>query len=1235
MNLLDKLTSGLGAITQSALGGAMVDRLEDWRIDTPPARTDYRALWDEAISPIHPIIDAQIQARLSGAFTGRPYEWLTDDTKTALRTIEVEAKGALATALLTREVFLWACAHLARKRDNAAFNALDHFGAPATIFAALAHDLSFAIVSLNNKPRPKPAAEHVVAIARIAGDMACVPHLYGDMNLGLYQVTHLLCDPETGNPGRDRMALERLFRHIATEYKMPNGHESYQITQLLEAIAQTISIDRTLHPILRAKDAAADFMEEQRRAVIAVAGPTLGRYIETSYVRDELNKNRSKKGDLSLVDGLSPSARAGALFSCLRLIKFISHFGKYARPIAWPDGPLTQPDLKSYPRLREFEKADDLSRSLIELFKHMVRKKTVLTGDMVSELLLLMRGEVLPQILLTLQVVKMIESYVKGGNDTRVRDELVKTIHWLRDKRWGTNIREFKVGGLHRLDDALRSMACTPDVPTPLKPGKVSLDSLVESAREQTRQFAPVPPPRIPEKLSDAIGTITTFYGDLADPRKCTPEHVAFIDRMIALDADQEAQVRQALEPEEAELRARGVEQSIIDRMMALKRQSAETHLWPGRYNPMLEGFKARMLAVASFDAATKPIWTAFYEHARKLYKKSKPAAAWLKEAHVILAPLDLDGRMRLLTLVIERFPVVGAYATAEAMRGLIYCAAQLPPEKVGPILASFAHKSCFQTEAGFGIRDKRMGNACLWTLINLPNGSGIPYLARLLNRIKYPSIKKVINTALNEAAAQAGVTRGTLDELSVPTHDLVDGRVEIAIGPDGGAAVLNLAATTKIAITFRKPGGSESTSVPNALKSFKEEIRAAREAAKEIEADLSAQIARLQRLWLEKRDWSVADWESRYARHPLMADMTRRLIWTVSDGAGEKPAIYGRNGLEDIEGKPVAGAASRIALWHPIGRPVPDVLAWRRRLTERQIVQPFKQAHREVYYVTDAERATGTYSNRFAGHILRQHQMMTLARINNWNVTHRIAADVRNDEPSHLVIPSWRIIAELWTSPAGGDDAEFLDSGAYVYIATDRVRFYRVKDGVDPTAAGIAYGPARGAEIRMEDVPQIVFSEVMRHCDLFTGVASVANDPDWFDHGADAEHPDQWRRNTANSYWHEAALGELTQSAQTRRDVLREILPALKISDHCRIDGNFLCVQGKMRAYRIHIGSGNILIDPDNRYLCIVKASAPKDAKLRLPFEGDTMLSIILSKALLLAEDDKITDQVILRQIR
>ena len=177
------------------------------------------------------------------------------------------------------------------------------------------------------------------------------------------------------------------------------------------------------------------------------------------------------------------------------------------------------------------------------------------------------------------------------------------------------------------------------------------------------------------------------------------------------------------------------------------------------------------------------------------------------------------------------------------------------------------------------------------------------------------------------------------------------------------------------------------------------------------------------------------------------------------------------------------------------------------------------------------------------------------------------------------------------------------------------------------------AYGPMRGEAMRMEDVPPIVFSEVMRHCDLFTSVASVANDPNWADAGAEAQHPNQWRRNEGNAYWRDAALGDLSQSASTRREVVEAILPSLKIADRCRVDGNFLHVNGKIRSYKIHFGSGNIMMEPDHRYICIVPASR-ETGGVMLPFEGDAMLSTILSKALLLAEDDEVHDQVIVRQI-
>ena len=58
--------------------------------------------------------------------------------------------------------------------------------------------------------------------------------------------------------------------------------------------------------------------------------------------------------------------------------------------------------------------------------------------------------------------------------------------------------------------------------------------------------------------------------------------------------------------------------------------------------------------------------------------------------------------------------------------------------------------------------------------------------------------------------------------------------------------------------------------------------------------------------------------------------------------------------------------------------------------------------------------------------------------------------------------------------------------------------------------------------------------------------------------------------------------------------------------------------------------------MEPNDQYLCIVPDSRSRASPgdLFLPFEGDNTLSIIISKALLLADDAKIKDPTITRQI-
>ncbi|MEU6255500.1 DUF4132 domain-containing protein [Streptomyces sp. NPDC047043] len=337
--------------------------------------------------------------------------------------------------------------------------------------------------------------------------------------------------------------------------------------------------------------------------------------------------------------------------------------------------------------------------------------------------------------------------------------------------------------------------------------------------------------------------------------------------------------------------------------------------------------------------------------------------------------------------------------------------------------------------------------------------------------------------------------------------------------------------------------------------------------------------------------------WRTDLAGHPLARSVVRRLIWEVETEPGRWRTV-----LPETEELPDAPDDASVRLWHPLRSDPDTVRAWRDLLTERRIRQPFKQAFREIYLLTPAEQETRVHSNRFAAHLVHYRRMFALFRARGWksDLLGPWDGGKQDDAVRTLAAGEWQV--RFFHSLADWDGEELLAS-------TDRVCFARREDGVWRNAP-------------LADVPPLVFSEAMRDVDLFVGVTSVAADPDWTDGGP------------VRAYWERAGFAELTESAVARRDVLERILPRLKIADRCALDGRFLVVRGALRTYRIHLGSANILMEPDDSYLCIVPSRGKGDGKVFLPFEDDR-LSLILSKAFLLADDDRITDRSILTQIK
>lgn len=497
------------------------------------------------------------------------------------------------------------------------------------------------------------------------------------------------------------------------------------------------------------------------------------------------------------------------------------------------------------------------------------------------------------------------------------------------------------------------------------------------------------------------------------------------------------------------------------------------------------------------------------------------------------------------------------------------------------------------------GSLSTKNGNACMYAFTIMSPKDGITQLLNIRNKTRNKSIKNTANKQLTRKAEELGISKEALLELSVPEYNLKGSLSNWAIGNFTGVIdISDMKAPSSYWVNNNTTKKQKST--PKEIsENHKEELKHFKTIIKDLKTAISVHGRRLENSYLDNIEWSIEDWKSNYLDHPFLSQYTSKLIWYFDDKIA---GILHNGAVIDVHNSDLdISKYKKVKLWHPIYSD-PDVITnWRNLIINNEIKQTFKQAFREIYLVTDAEIATNNYSNRFAAHILYQHQFSALAKTRDWNYTLQGAFDSHNT-PSKS-ISSFQLRAEFWVEAINDETSP---SGIYTYVASDQVRIYGGREVLE-----------------MQHVPKIVFSEVMRDVDLFVGVTSIGNNPEWEDAG------------DRRTYWHNYSFGDLNETAKTRKDVLERILPKLKIADRCILTDKFLQVEGKIRSYKIHLGSGNILMTPNDQYLCIVPSSRDKKSKIFLPFDNDRTLSIIISKAILLYDDDKIKDSSITRQIK
>ncbi len=611
---------------------------------------------------------------------------------------------------------------------------------------------------------------------------------------------------------------------------------------------------------------------------------------------------------------------------------------------------------------------------------------------------------------------------------------------------------------------------------------------------------------------------------------------------------------------------------------------------------------------------AAGPAWAALLQHARTLHAVT-PSKKWSSDAAQLVKSINADrfgacvsdwlneaGKAAVQRLVSSREVADATLlndCSVELLKGLAWALVAAGRADLAPALGNLA-EACYKKVPNIGPRNVKVGNAAVAALAALAEPAAAAQLSRLRLRVKHPSSRATVDKALAAMSEKTGISPDDLAEMSVPTFGLdASGKRRLELGEF--VSELRVVNSQKVELRWLAEDGKACSSVPAAIrKQFAEDLTRLKRDAKDGSNMLAAQALRLERSLLNDRSWPLETWRERFLDHPLTGTLVRRLIWQFDDTL----AIPWKGQFVNTTDRPVAPKKHAVvSLWHPLRSPPAQVLAWREWLEQHEVTQPFKQAHREIYLLTDAERLTKSYSNRFAGHILRQHQFAALCQQRGWD--YRLQGEFDSHNVPTLSLPAHGLTAEFWVEAI---ENEVSPQGIFLYVASDQVRFGR----------------------SLDQVPPAVFSEVMRDVDLFVSVASVANDPTWHDGGPGGR---------CRTYWEHWSFGHLSETALTRKATLERLLPRLAGAARYSLSDKFLIVRGQLRTYKIHLGSGNVLMEPNDQYLCIVPDRAGASSKARekvfLPFEGDTTLSIILSKAFLLAEDEKIKDPSIVRQIK
>ena len=307
-------------------------------------------------------------------------------------------------------------------------------------------------------------------------------------------------------------------------------------------------------------------------------------------------------------------------------------------------------------------------------------------------------------------------------------------------------------------------------------------------------------------------------------------------------------------------------------------------------------------------------------------------------------------------------------------------------------------------------------------------------------------------------------------------------------------------------------------------------------------------------------------------SKNPVVRPMLSKLVFRSEETLG----FFNGENVVDLCGDVLADENAVLTVAHPFHLYTSGQWsAFQEYLFDNQIIQPFRQVFRELYVKT-ADELGGFHSLRYTGNQIQPKKAAACLKERRWVAD--VEAGLQKVYYRENIVATIFAMAD-WFTPAD------IEAPTLEYVA-----FFHRKTG---------------EALKIDDIPEVIFSEVMRDVDMAVSVAHAG--------GVDPE--------TSHS------------TVEMRAAILSFTLPLLRLNN-VRVDGNHALVEGKLARYSIHLGSG-VVHQIGGTMLSVLPVHSQHRGRIFLPFvDEDPKTAEIISKVILFSEDHKLKDPTILSQI-